>query len=45
MIDFTSEVAPELWAQLLAAVEVSGLSFDEFLAMVLMQYLEDCDAN
>jgi hypothetical protein len=39
MIDFTAEVSPELWATLLAAVERSGFSFDEFLAMVLLNYL------
>jgi hypothetical protein len=40
MVDFTAEVSPELWVTLLAAVEYSGLSFDEFLAMVLLDYLE-----
>jgi hypothetical protein len=43
MVDFTAEVSPELWATLLAAVDESGLSFDEFLAMALLNYLEDCN--
>jgi hypothetical protein len=39
MINFYCEVSPELWVTLLAAVEKSGLSFDEFLAMTLLDYL------
>jgi hypothetical protein len=43
MIDFTAEVSPELWATLRDAVDRSGLSFDKFVEMVLLSYLEDCD--
>jgi hypothetical protein len=43
MINFYCEVSSELWTTLLAAVEKSDLSFNEFLTMTLLDYLEDCD--